>query len=828
MENQILFDLVSFSYEFKNIVRTYIYDTIFKKITKCDYEIISKGIIEDPNGNIEKIHPFTGETKKFKQINQMSKEFWRELKNGGLNSYLPPTQQFIYDMKVASGFWFIKNPTNDQIYDPNFFDTRQLKAIAFDIETEVIRGVPDPKIANERIISCSFAYEDKNNEIKKIVAYLGEDTDDIEGIQTIPCETEEELIQIILKILFVEPFAGIIVGFNSKDFDIPYILKRAEKLKIPTYYDLHPEYIELQKHYYWDYPHIDIYRIYSDSGLKNYLFKGKYTRNTLREIALDQLKDIEKLEIDFKSHDLKDLITYNARDSEITLLLFKKAIDPLLLLSRVSKTPLSIIQNSSISTWVKNVFDFMLLDNGFFLLSKYQKKLKEEAESEGEQDGGLVLKPPQGVFKNVACFDFSSEYPTIVISQNLSFENVNMCSHEDCPISLGSDLKVINNNGILELEKRKDPTKVCKHKKGLFAQWMETLRNYRVNFYKKLSKTDPRYVPWSEGIKLFMNSSIGVFGSKNFEYHSQPLFNAVTRMGQYSLFNLKSLIETLYPEHKVIYGATDSIFVLPSDLEKIKRDAPIIIDLVKKRLNLDLEYEKTFEILFFSGAKSNYLAFHKDSLKSEVKGLSLHKSSTFEFNRKKFDSFIESLKTYLKNNPNWDTENITSFIKDEINKYIKELTESTNPIDFMFSSPYKDQEYKSNPPHRQALKRMTESEKKKAEDSGIIKYYKAKDGYYPTSQFKKQSVDLEKYIELLLSGFNQITKSLGLDLEKKSISNFESNKNKSLLKFESNKKESLPNPKSESIKKESLPKPKSSEKESLSTPEKRKSLFDFL
>lgn len=790
MENQLLFDIAYFSHEFKNIARIYFYDTLFHKVYKKDIPVIQHGLIEDFNGNIEKTHPFTGEIKKFKMINQHDRLFWRERKNGGLNSCLNITQQAIYEGGYYPGYWFHKSPRIEDVYSHEFYDCRSLHAMAFDIETEVIKGVPDPKVGKEKIISCAFSWTQKDGSTKTIVAYVSENEEEVEGYETIWFETEEELIQFILRILFNEPLAPIIVGFNSKDFDIPYILKRAEILKIPHYYELHPEYEELRKSCYWDYPHVDIYRLYSNFGLKGYVFKGKYPRNTLRDIAIDQLEGLEKLHVDFQHHTIQELVTYNARDTEITLKLFQKAIDPILLLSRVSRCPLSVIQNTTISTWVKNIFDFMLLDNGFFLLSKYQKKLREESDDDGEeQTGGLVLKPPTGIFKNVCCFDFSSEYPTIVISQNLSFENVNVCDHPECPISLGSDLEVIQNeSNNLVLEKRKDPTKVCMKKRGLFSFWMETLRNYRVNIYKKLSKTDKRYIPWSEGIKLLMNSSVGVFGSKNFEYHSPALFNAVTRMGQYSLFQLKSIIDNIFPHHKVIYGATDSIFVLPSSLEDIKRDAPKIIEIVKNKLNLDLEFEKTFELIFFSGAKSNYLAFHKETLKNEVKGLTLNKSSTFEGNRKYFEAFIDDLKKYLKENPDWDNETLSNYIKNKIISYIYLLIESDNPEDFMFSNPYKDQDYKSNPPHRQAYEKMTSIEKLECSDSGVIKYYKTKEGYEPISKFRKDLVDIDKYIELLIAGYTQITKSLDLDLESMFLKKKTDTKRKKTTKNEEIKK----------------------------------------
>ena len=167
------------------------------------------------------------------------------------------------------------------------------------------------------------------------------------------------------------------------------------------------------------------------------------------------------------------------------------------------------------------------------------------------------------------------------------------------------------------------------------------MRDFRVNKAKKLSKTNPDYRFLNGGVKVILNSLVGLFGNDLFHYADPSVFNAVTRMGQYMLYRLKGLLEEF--GFKVIYGATDSVFFQsPFPEQETRGKIAEVIKIVKMRFKLDLEFETKFALVFFSGRKSNYIAITEDG-KLEVKGLSATKTNNTQWIRNHFDEFTSKV-----------------------------------------------------------------------------------------------------------------------------------------------------------------------------------------
>ncbi len=87
-----------------------------------------------------------------------------------------------------------------------------------------------------------------------------------------------------------------------------------------------------------------------------------------------------------------------------------------------------------------------------------------------EFEGGYVFEPVPGIHFNVSVMDFSSLYPTIIKSRNLSYETV-MCNHEECKSQILPNIHY----------------HVCKQKMGIFALIVGFFRDIRVKWYKPLS-----------------------------------------------------------------------------------------------------------------------------------------------------------------------------------------------------------------------------------------------------------------------------------------------------------------------------------------------------
>ena len=139
--------------------------------------------------------------------------------------------------------------------------------------------------------------------------------------------------------------------------------------------------------------------------------------------------------------------------------------------------------------------------------------------------GGLVIDPISGVHFNVSVLDFASLYPSIIKVHNISYETVN-CPHEEC-----------KKNMIPEVGHW-----TCTKNRGIESLVVGSLRDLRVEYYKQLTKSKTLskedlelYKVVSQGLKVILNASYGVFGFESFPLYCLPAAEAVASLGRYSI-----------------------------------------------------------------------------------------------------------------------------------------------------------------------------------------------------------------------------------------------------------------------------------------------------
>jgi DNA polymerase II len=182
----------------------------------------------------------------------------------------------------------------------------------------------------------------------------------------------------------------------------------------------------------------------------------------------------------------------------------------------------------------------------------------------GEAPGGAILKPEPGLFSNVLVFDFKSLYPSIIRTFNIDPLGY-VDTEEGYPeggspppvsemITAPNGARFRRDGGILP---------------GLLDRFWES---------RDRAKTDADGVA-SFVYKIIMNSFYGVLGSPGCRFAGAPLAGAITGFGQYLLhWTRDRLAERGY---KVLYGDTDSLFVLagPDDLVDHDTDATAATEL---------------------------------------------------------------------------------------------------------------------------------------------------------------------------------------------------------------------------------------------------------
>ena len=181
-------------------------------------------------------------------------------------------------------------------------------------------------------------------------------------------------------------------------------------------------------------------------------------------------------------------------------------------------------------------------------------------DSDVTQSGGHVLEPEPGLYDNVLTFDFKSLYPSLIRTFQIDpMGYLQQPGPDDDPI-------VAPNGAAL----RREP--------GILPKLLDDLFPRR-----EAAKARGDEVA-SQAIKILMNSFYGVLGTPACRFFNPALANAITSFGRVILLWSKERIEAA--GHRVLYGDTDSLFVL-SGADTAAAAQRLGVDLVT-RLNREL------------------------------------------------------------------------------------------------------------------------------------------------------------------------------------------------------------------------------------------------
>lgn len=665
-----------------------------------------------------------------------------------------------------------------------------VKRLAMDIEVNLGPEdlvIPDPRQAKQEIISVSFVSTDG----LKLVYVLEREGFTYRGLhQKFPSDaemvffkSEKNLLTETFRILWEYP---IIITFNGDNFDLNYMFHRANKLKIDR--DLNPIQIkrgfgflstsdcDLRKGI-----HIDLFNLFFNRSISGYAFSGAYESSSLNDISGALLGE-KKYEHEEEIHEMEyDILTwYNLKDSILTLELtkFNNSLvwNLIILLCRITKMPIHETVRRQISTWIQSIFYFEHRRKNYLIPRRSEiAELKiggySKAVIEGKTFAGAYVVPPvPGIHFDVVVMDFASLYPSIIKEYNLSYETV-LCPHNDCKDNL----------------LKGSPYHACTHKMGIFAYVVGFFRDIRVKYFKPKSsdkslseKQRSYYNTIQQALKVFINGSYGVFGSKNFPLFCLPVAESTTAIGQYSIKQTIKKSEELGV--KVLYGDTDSVFLLNPTKEQMNK----ITNWSKEELDLDLEEEKKYQFLALSERKKNYVGIYKDTKFVDIKGLVAKKKNTPEFIKKVFNELLEILKN-IKDNEGFiqakkqiieivqnnmkkigspDAFSLEDYainisMQKELNKYSKVTPQHVRAVQELIKKEVAEAR------SRNASKEEIEAIENKYQKGDVVSFIKSKDsvGAKIVDDAKLQDIDTKKYKELLKSALEQILDALGISFE---------------------------------------------------------------
>ena len=463
------------------------------------------------------------------------------------------------------------------------WDKDQICIVTIDIEVECENGFPDPKLAEEPMLSITM----KNHQNKKIMVWgLHEFQNYRDDVTYIQCKDEASLLLKFLDVWrMIEP--DIITGWNTEFFDIPYLCNRIRKVfdddmvkKLSPWGRVHDRevYQMGRKH--------QAYTIYGVSALDFFDLYRKFTYTTQERYTLDHIAFVELGERkegnpydtfkEWYQKDYQSFIEYNITDVELVDKLEDKMrlIELCLTMAYDGKVNMTDVLGQ-VRYWDIVIYNHLRKKN-IVIPQKMEHEKSEKFE------GAYVKDPLVGMHKWVMSFDLNSLYPHLIMQYNISPETL---------VNSGADMVEGMVDKILD-GKAKNDTEHCmtpngaffsKKDKGFLPELMEKMYNDRVKYKKLLLeakqefedtgnpailKRISRYDNIQMAKKISLNSAYGAIGNNWFRYYDLLVATAITTSGQLSIrwieksinIYLNKLLETKDVDY-VIASDTDSVYI---------------------------------------------------------------------------------------------------------------------------------------------------------------------------------------------------------------------------------------------------------------------------
>ncbi|WP_243637324.1 DNA-directed DNA polymerase I [Aeropyrum pernix] len=633
----------------------------------------------------------------------------------------------------------------------------KLPLIAFDIEvySPIATRLPDPSTAPYPVISAATA--DSSGRSRVVLLYRDgvEFTEGAlpEGTEVEIYDSERAMLLDLVRILQRYP---LVVSFNGDNFDLPYIARRLEVLGVPR--EFAP--IELKQDYatFRRTLHIDLHKLFGIRALQVYAFGNKYRELSLESISRALLgKGKVELKVPVSELNLNKLIEYNLQDARLTLELLtfsnNLVFNLIIMVMRTSKLGIEDITRSQISNWIRGLMYWEHRRRRWLIPSRGEiEKLSSAGARVGaiikdkKYRGAIVLDPPVGIFFRVLVLDFASLYPSLIKQWNLSYETVNNPNCRDT------------------IEVPEVGHKVCREFKGISNEIVGMLRDFRVRLYKKKSKDKSLreeerlwYDVVQSAMKVYINASYGVFGSENFSLYSLPVAESVTALGRAVLRG--TLEKSRELNLHIVYGDTDSLFIWDPPKDVLDD----LVDYVERTYGLELELDKVFRAILFSGLKKNYLGITEEG-DIVIKGMVAKKSNTPEFIK---DEFSKAVKILSKLQKPEDVEAILAELRDHINTVYNNVKKKVYTLDqfaikVMLSK--NPREYDKNTPQHVKAAMLLQRLGLTLSRGDIVYYVKTRDklGVKPVQLARLSDVDPGKYVEHVKTAFEQMLMAFGI------------------------------------------------------------------
>ncbi len=594
------------SYTFKN-GKTYVSLLVKgKTTTKLYYEAEPYFIVDAPASHKEKLLETKGVLKNGNQVSptrieeiekkfgistrKMLKVFCSEPSHVPAIKAAIPFQSYEFNIPFAKRFMF------DRQISP-------FSIISYEREGKLIKKILSVKPGEPKLSLMSFDIETYNphgapREDKDpvvMVSYCGKN----KGVITFKkskhkfVETkkdEHEMLQRFFEIV-AEENPDVLLGYNSANFDLPYLKARTAANKIALKLGRYGSGMHEVKRGMISgvrlngRVHFDLYPAVKFFGFIGVIKAQRFSLDDVAEEVLGKKKvkmDKHNIWQQWDSGDIDHLSEYSLVDAELTQQLGEVLMPIEVELSSVAKMPLFDTTISTSGQLVENLLMYEATPRNEIIPSKPEGEAVDERLAAPIQ-GAFVKLPEPGIYENVAVLDFRGLSPSIIVSYNI----------DPGTMIDGSAPKGVTASHANDVHISPTGAKFVKSTTGLIPHVLDYLIDLRMVLKKKLKNLDKgsdeyvRLSARSQALKILANSFYGYMGYARSRWYSRPCAESVTAWGR------KHITETI--EHaersgfQVLYADTDSVFIIYKRKEDVLKFMGDVNVALPQKMELELE-----------------------------------------------------------------------------------------------------------------------------------------------------------------------------------------------------------------------------------------------
>jgi len=477
------------------------------------------------------------------------------------------------------------------------FDINKIKLTTLDIEVASENGFPDVESASEEILLITI----QDYSTKEIITWgQGPFKLNQGNVYYKRFNNEYDLLSDFINWWMIEENTPeVITGWNSKLYDIPYIVRRLDRvlgeklMKRISPWGLVTEeetYISGRKYLSYDIggisqlDYLDLYKKFT------YTNQESYRLDHIANVELGQ-KKLDHSEFDtfkdFYTKGWQKFVEYNIKDVEL--------VDRLEDKMKLIELALTMAYDAKVN--YEDVFyQVRMWDT---IIYNYLKKRnivippKERSDKDSKYAGAYVKEPIPGKYDWVVSFDLNSLYPHLIMQYNISPETlldekhptvtVDKILNQDLTFELYKDRAVCANGAMFRKDVRgflpELMEKIYKDRTIYKKKMLAAKQEYQKKKTKELEKEIARCNNIQMARKIQLNSAYGAIGNQYFRYYKLANAEAITLSGQVSIRWIENKMNAYL--NKIL--KTDGVdYVIASDTDSIYLNMGPLVETVYK------------------------------------------------------------------------------------------------------------------------------------------------------------------------------------------------------------------------------------------------------